>query len=84
MAKGELRLEMSAFVRPGRRTMFVHHARATCVSVALARDVLAVYEKIELSVLESDAAAAVEARQMIGRSVGVREGCLAQIQHRLY
>ena len=47
VGKGELRLETSAFVRPGRRTVFVHHARATCVSVALARDVLSVYGSME-------------------------------------
>ena len=47
MAKGELRLETSAFVRPGRRTVFVRHARSTCVSVAMARDVVAVYGSVE-------------------------------------
>ena len=47
VGKGELRLETSAFVRPGRRTVFVQHARATCVSVALARDVMAVYDAME-------------------------------------
>ena len=47
VAQGELRLETHAFVRPGHRTVFVHHARAACVSVALARNVLAVYGSME-------------------------------------
>ena len=67
VGKGELRLETSAFVRPGRRTVFVHHARATCVSVALARDVLVVYGTKERVPVGAgvDAVAAAEARQML-------------------
>lgn len=67
MGKGELRLETSAFVRPGRRTVFVHHARATCVSVALARDVLAVYGSVERVPVSArvDPAVAVETREMM-------------------
>ena len=67
VAKGELRLETSAFVRPGRRTVFVRHARATCVSVALARDVVAVYRSVERVPVGAgvDPAVAAETREMI-------------------
>jgi hypothetical protein len=43
--KGEMRLETSAFVRPGRRTLFVMHV--DCVSAAVARGLLGVYGSIE-------------------------------------
>ena len=64
---GELRLETSAFVRPGRRTVFVRHARATCVSVTLARDVLAVYGSVERVPVDAgvDPAVGAEAREMM-------------------
>ena len=67
VAKGELRLETSAFVRPGRRTVFVRHACATCVPVALARDVLAVYGSMERVPVgpEVDPSMEAEARQMM-------------------
>jgi hypothetical protein len=42
IGKGELRLETCAFVRPGRRTVFVRHA-PSCVAAAVAREVLKVY-----------------------------------------
>ena len=67
--KGELRLETSAFVRPGRRTVLVRHARETCVSVAVARDVLAVYGSVERVPVGVgvDPAAEAEAREMLLR-----------------
>ena len=43
--KGEMRLETSAFVRPGRRTVFVMHV--DCVSAAVARAVLSVHGTVE-------------------------------------
>ena len=42
---GETRLVTHAFVRPGRGTRFVRHAR--CVSAALAREVLAAHGSVE-------------------------------------
>ena len=45
IGKGETRLVTHAFVRPGRTTRFVRHVR--CVSVALAREVLAVHGSVE-------------------------------------
>jgi hypothetical protein len=45
IGKGETRLVTHAFVRPGRTTRFVRHVR--CVSVELAREVLAVHRSIE-------------------------------------
>ena len=43
--KGEARLETCAFVRPGRRTVFVSHVH--CISAALAREVLGLYGTVE-------------------------------------
>ena len=65
--KGELRLEMSAFVRPGRRTAFVRHARSTCVAGVLARDVLAVYGSVERVPVSADVDSAMltEAHEML-------------------
>ena len=40
-----MRLETSAFVRPGRRTVFVMHV--DCVSAAVARAVLSVHGTVE-------------------------------------
>ena len=67
VAKGELRLETIAFVRPGRRTVLVQHARATCVSVALARDVLVVYGSVERVPVGADVDSAMlaEVREML-------------------
>jgi hypothetical protein len=67
VAKGELRLETIAFVRPGRRTVLVQHARATCVAVALARDVLRVYGSVERVPVGAgvDPMAVAEARDML-------------------
>ena len=45
IGKGEARLVTHAFVRPGRTTRFVRHVR--CVSVELAREVLAVHRSAE-------------------------------------
>ena len=41
--KGELRLAISAFVRPGRRTMLYRCSRPTCIDAAFTSAVLAVY-----------------------------------------
>ena len=43
--KGELRLETCAFVRPGRRTVFVQHA--ACVTAVVAHELLKVYGTVE-------------------------------------
>ena len=44
LLKGELRVAISAFVRPGRRTLLYRCARPACVDVGFARTVLAVYD----------------------------------------
>ena len=42
--KGELRVAITAFVRPGRSTLLYRCARAECLDAAFARAVLAVYK----------------------------------------
>ena len=42
--KGEVRIAITAFVRPGRSTLLYRCARAECLAAAFARAVLATYK----------------------------------------
>ena len=44
VGKGELRLAITAFVRPGRSTVMYRCARAACFDAAFARAVIATYK----------------------------------------
>ena len=44
MGKGEVRIAITAFVRPGRSTLLYRCARPACLDAAFARAVLATYK----------------------------------------
>ena len=73
ISKGQLRLETCAFVMPGRRTVFMTHAR--CVTAAQVADMMRVYKSVD-RVPVGDGVCHVQLSEVLTRTETVRSKIL--------
>ena len=64
IAKGETRLEVSAFVRPGRYTLLLRCTAAACFDAALSAAILSVYKHADRVPVEAALDGSAEARRV--------------------
>ena len=65
IAKGETRLEVCAFVRPGRYTMLLRCTAPACIDAPLAAAILSVYKHAERVPVESVLEGSAEANRVV-------------------
>ena len=65
IAKGETRLEVSAFVRPGRYTLLLRCTAPSCIDAPLAAAILSVYKHADRVPVDAALEGSAEARRVI-------------------
>ena len=65
IAKGETRLEVSAFVKPGRYTLLLRCTAPSCMDASLAAAILSVYKHAERVPVEAALEGSAEARRVV-------------------
>ena len=65
IAKGETRLEVSAFVKPGRYTLLLRCTAPSCMDAPLAAAILSVYKRAERVPVEAALDGSAEARRVV-------------------
>ena len=65
IAKGETRLEVSAFVRPGRYSLLLRCTAPACIDAPLAAAILSVYKRAERVPVDAALEGSAEARRVV-------------------
>ena len=65
IAKGETRLEVSAFVRPGRYTLLLRCTAPSCIDARLSAAILSVYKSADRVPVDAALEAGAEARRVV-------------------
>ena len=65
IAKGETRLEVSAFVRPGRYSLLLRCTAPACIDAPLAAAILSVYNRAERVPVDAALEGSAEARRVV-------------------
>jgi len=66
IAKGETRLEVCAFVRPGRYTMLLRCTAPACIDAPLSAAILAVYKHPDRVPIDAELVGSAEAHRVVG------------------
>ena len=65
IAKGETRLEICAFVRPGRYTLLLRCTAPTCIDAPLSAAILSVYKSVECVPVDAVLEGSAEAQRVV-------------------
>ena len=65
IAKGETRLEVSAFVRPGRYTLLLRCTAPSCIDARLSAAILSVYKSADRVPVDAALEGGAEARRVV-------------------
>ena len=65
IAKGETRLEVCAFVRPGRYTMLLRCTAPACIDAPLSAAILSVYKRPDRVPVDAELVGSAEARRVV-------------------
>ena len=66
IAKGETRLEVCAFVRPGRYTMLLRCTAPACIDAPLSAAILSVYKHPDRVPIDAELVGSAEAHRVVG------------------
>jgi len=66
IAKGETRLEVCAFVRPGRYTMLLRCTAPACIDAPLSAAILSVYKHPDRVPVDEELVGSAEAHRVVG------------------